>query len=219
MTAPQVTCSFLAWDSMGNSNWYIFVILICYLITYILGYLCFLLLKNYAFKHIVQFIAWASLVACVIVMLWLSCVKQHWWYTTILCFPTGMIYSSYKEHFEVILKKYYYVLISLLLILFLFIHFSHLPSIHGLTYNIESITFAFLIVSLTMKVQIGNSVLYWLGVNLFPLYIYQRLPMITLKEVLGNQIISNAPYMYVIACLIITILIAYFYKYWCVKLK
>lgn len=35
MSVSQILFSFIAWDSVGNSNWYIFVILICYCFTYI----------------------------------------------------------------------------------------------------------------------------------------------------------------------------------------
>ena len=41
----QIALSFFAWESIGNSNWYIFAILYCYIITYI----SFNILKNRAF--------------------------------------------------------------------------------------------------------------------------------------------------------------------------
>ena len=31
----QILLSFVAWDSVGNSNWYIFIILLCYIFTYV----------------------------------------------------------------------------------------------------------------------------------------------------------------------------------------
>ena len=33
MSIRQIGLSFIGWDSIGNSNWYIFVILICYAVT------------------------------------------------------------------------------------------------------------------------------------------------------------------------------------------
>ena len=36
MTVSQVFLSFIAWDSVGNSNWYIFVILVCYTLSYLI---------------------------------------------------------------------------------------------------------------------------------------------------------------------------------------
>ena len=35
LTVKQCLLSFLAWDSVGNSNWYIFCILICYTISFL----------------------------------------------------------------------------------------------------------------------------------------------------------------------------------------
>lgn len=35
MSAKQVLLSFVGWESVGNSNWYIFVILLCYVISYL----------------------------------------------------------------------------------------------------------------------------------------------------------------------------------------
>ena len=34
-TVKQVILSFVGWDSLSNSNWYIFAILVCYAITYV----------------------------------------------------------------------------------------------------------------------------------------------------------------------------------------
>jgi peptidoglycan/LPS O-acetylase OafA/YrhL len=67
--------------------------------------------------------------------------------------------------------------------------------------------------------KIANKWLLWMGVNLFPLYIYQRIPMIAMSETLGNDFIKNYTIVYVIACLAVTVLIAKFYKYWQIKLK
>ena len=84
----------------------------------------------------------------------------------------------------------------------------------GLGYNFECIVFASLILLLSMKVNINNKVLCWLGFNLFPIYIYQRIPMIAIKSLAGDEFLVNYPYSYVIICFSITIIIAYFYKYW-----
>jgi hypothetical protein len=93
------------------------------------------------------------------------------------------------------------------------------PYFAVVSYNIQSVTFALIVVLLTMKVQINNKWLLWMGVNLFPLYIYQRIPMIAIREILGNNFIKNYTIVYVIASLAITLLIANYYKHWQIKLK
>ena len=60
-----------------------------------------------------------------------------------------------------------------------------------------------------MKIKVGNKALIWCGTKLFPLYIYQRIPMFFLSEADGGAFISRHPFAYVWACLLITITIAF----------
>ena len=99
------------------------------------------------------------------------------------------------------------------------LHVLHLPAMHGLTHNVKGIVFALVLVLLTMKVKTGNKVVYWFGENLFPIYIYQRIPMILLVALAGKEWVCSYPILYVVVCLAITCVIAYGYKYWQVKLK
>ena len=80
-----------------------------------------------------------------------------------------------------------------------------------------SITFALIVVMLTMKIQVGNSCLQWFGTNLFPLYIYQRIPMIVFQGTISDGFLSHYPIIYLTTCLLITCLIARYYKYLSVK--
>jgi len=77
--------------------------------------------------------------------------------------------------------------------------------------NAKAVMFAFVVVLLMMKIFVGNSVLEWLGRNLFPIYIYQRLPMIVLSKVGGEAFVRDHEILYIVLCLIITLLIAYVY--------
>lgn len=201
--------SFTGWDSVGNSNWYIFVIMLCYLI----AYLCFRVkgAHTYAAKAILCF----SLLA--ISVLALSCVKPSWWYDTMLCFGFGILYSVWCNRIEVILKRYYWLFLPVVLAL-LFLLDKSPYYLRGLVYNTYCIVFCLLVVMLTMKIRINNSVLIWAGKNLFPLYIYQRVPMVILSSICGGAFVSSYPVLYTFACLLITLLFAHFYKYWAVKL-
>ena len=69
-----------------------------------------------------------------------------------------------------------------------------------------------------MKIKVNNAALIWAGKNLFPLYIYQRVPMIILSSICGGAFVASYPVLYTFACLLITLLFAHFYKYWAVKL-
>lgn len=205
----KVVLSLLAWQSVGNSNWYIFVILYCY----VMAYLVFRLLnqrKRLALV-IVTFLVVLGIMA-------LSYQKQSWWYDTMLCFPAGMAFSYYKEGIVAFFKSYYWIALICVFTVFFVIHSIELPALHGFTHNIKSLAFAMLVLLLTMKIKTGNGLLYWMGINLFPIYVYQRIPMIAIKSTLGDAWICSYPYLFMVLCCAITMLIAYFYKYWQVKL-
>lgn len=199
----QVLLSFIAWDTVGNSNWYIFIILLCYIITYLAN-----LISKDSKKA-----GWLIFLSCMCAMFALSFLKDSWWYDTILAYPAGYLYENYRPRIEKIQKRYYLVTFFILIFIFLYTH-SHGPYLRGLRPNIMSVAFALIVVMLTMKITIGNSLLQWFGRNLFPLYIYQRIPMIALQATVGDDFLSHYPLIYLVACLLITCVIAGYYKYW-----
>ena len=204
LSISQILLSFVAWDSVGNSNWYIFIIILCYVFTY----LAHRISSSYACEVILLF--------CLMAMLLLSYVKGTWWYDTILAYPAGFLYACHRQRMETILKRYYFPLLLILSALFFLLH-SYGPYLKGLRPNMMSITFALIVVMLTMKIQVGNGWLQWFGINLFPLYIYQRLPMIVFQETISDGFLSHYPIIYLTTCLLITCLIARYYKYLSVK--
>lgn len=200
--------SFVGWESLGNSNWYIFVIMLAYLITYV----------SFVFPLAKQRIS--SCIACsmlFMLMMALSFFKGTWWYDTILCFGAGLIYSQNKDATESFARKHY--VLSLTIVLIACILLYNLPFwLRGLCYNMFCIAFCLLIVLLTMKFRINSKLLKWFGKNLFPLYIYQRVPMILLSSVAGGYFVLHYPVSYAVSCFAITILITLLYKYWAIKL-
>lgn len=147
----------------------------------------------------------------------LSYVKPAWWYDTMLCFGVGMLYSVWRERIEVILKRYYWLILPMVLAL-LYLLGKSPYYLRGLVHNTYCVVFCLLVVMLTMKLKVNNAVLIWSGKNLFPLYIYQRIPMIILSSICGGAFVAFSPVLYTFACLLITLLFAHFYKYWAVKL-
>ena len=205
--------SFIGWESVGNSNWYIFVIMLCYLITYV----CFKVNVSTEKENAYLMRIAISSFLLVVSILVLSYLKPSWWYDTMLCFGMGMFYSVKRERIEIILKRYYWPILSVLFLLLICI--GNIPySVKGFVYNVYCIVFCLLIVMLTMKFKVKNSVLIWAGKNLFPLYIYQRVPMIILSSICGGSFVACCPVLYTLSCLLITLLFAYFYKYWAFKL-
>lgn len=212
----QFMLSLVGWDSVGNSNWYIFSIVICYIITYIGQKVS---LSN------------GNMITCIMIVVFafiLSFYRGTWWYNTVYAYGAGLIFSEYKDNLIFSMKANYgRWMISVgggfLLCLCTYLYFytpfkGELERLGAMVFDIMSVFFALLVVMITMKVRIGNNVLIWLGTNLFPLYIYQRLSMMVLTELYPNALVISYPQLFFIICLLTTGMIAYTYKWWQIKM-
>ena len=153
------------WESVGNSNWFMFVILALYLI---------------AFAMMWTREGWMALKVLIpTVILWIILyfihMGQYWWYDTLLTFPLGMLFAEVKSHVDQALRKPLFWWLSFLGLAVTYIGTHHLIGVDQ--WGIVNCIFCLLIVVGSMKVQIGNPVLKWLGINAFAIYILQRLPM------------------------------------------
>ena len=207
----QLLLSLIGWQSMGNSNWYIFVIMLAYGVSFITFRFLY---KN---NRTIAIPCVASLVMLCMTMLSLTYFKESWWYDTMLCFGCGLVYSCYKQQIENILINNYSLVLCLLIVIVAFLYYVPYEY-RGIKYNLFSIAFALSIVVLSMKIKVNNAVLMWMGKNLFPLYIYQRVPMIVLSTIGGGILTNTYPVLYVIYSFAVTIIIAISYKNWSVKL-
>ncbi len=193
-TIKQYLLSLVAWESVGQSNWYIFAILCCYVSTFI----SFTLFTKR--EHAFCFNAFLLLIYIIV----LYKFKDGWWYNTIPAYLAGMVVSMNKRYIFHILDHFYISSIIVLTCSFvLCFHFRYIVLVH----LIMSVVFAFLVYVLTDRFVIESRILRWCGKKLFLLYIYQRLPMIALLT-LFPQMVRLHPYIYVSCCLVITILMA-----------
>lgn len=211
MNLKQVLLSLICWDSVGNSNWYIFTICFCYFTSYIsyklFGYNKRSLLANLSILFVYALI--------------LSRFKGSWWYDTCLAYSTGSIYCYFKGRFESIINRNY--LRSFLMgggiLILSYLVMLKAPGANSLVFmNICSICFSLFMVIITMRVQLKSKFLEWSGKNLFPLYIYQRIPMILFSTICGGCLVSEYRYVYVFVCATISIFIVHLYKYISIKL-
>lgn len=191
------------WLDVGNSNWYIFAILVLYFTTYI----SFTLYKKDTKKGVLL-----NLLLTILVMITFYSLKgpeNCHWYNTLLCYPFGMIYSLYKDKINKIIfnNKNYYLLLITFAIFFISIKKVQYENI--IFYSIIAILFVSLIVMITMKANINNRYLKWLGDNLFYIYILQRIPMIILTK---YGYINHHGYRFILLSFIITILLTFIYK-------
>ena len=133
------------------------------------------------------------------------------WYNTFLSFAAGLLYSQFKSQIEPFVHQWYWIVLPACILVFFSVHTQNF-AFYGLKDNLTSILFALSIVVVSMKIKVGNKALIWCGTKLFPLYIYQRIPMIFLSKFDGGVFISRHPFAYVWLCLLITIAIALLYR-------
>lgn len=198
----RVLLAFTGWESIRNSNWYIFCILICYMLSWISFKLC--AKKSKSMMLGVLFVGILLYTAI------LYFFKGHWWYDTVYAYAAGAVYASYKTQFEGAIKRHYSFVFAFALIGF--VVFYNAPNYFSVAADITAVFLSFIIVLMTFKVRLRSNVLAWSGRNLFPLYIYQRLPMVVLSTVCGGAFMNNHPYAYIVCSLIITVLIAFLYS-------
>lgn len=168
--------SLFGWYSVGNSNWFIFDILVLYLIFYFSMWFaeCFGSRLN---KHSGRVVLIVALVSCLLLWYFLHRIKgQSWWIDNIMAFPLGIGYSLYRDKIETWLRNgynYYFIFFALTVILVAWRHFKGVD-----IFGVCTCLFALWVILLSMKVKFDNKILQWLGVQAFAIYILQRLPMI-----------------------------------------
>lgn len=201
-TFSKFLFALVGWENLGNSNWYIFTALVLYFITYIVFKHC----KDKKRGAFLVFVA-----SCVYILI-LHCfhIKPAYWYDTLLCYSMGMYYSLYRTEAEKAFKKSkinYYIALLGLVCINLALRFIASKIIVILI--LINITFAAIVVLITMKLSFDNKLLRWCGEHLFEIFILQRIPMMILKQ-LG--IINNYVYLSFAICLITTLFLSYFYQ-------
>ena len=195
----QILLSLVGWDSLGNSNWFIFAIIITYMFTY----LSFMIFKD---KHI----GGAVLVTIfsVLYIYIMKHFKQMYWFNTILCYPLGIWFSLYRKQIDDIFKKYkitYWLsLIALIVVYNRLFYYRYMIRV----YVVYAMIFSAIVILFTMKITINNKILNWLGKYTFEIYMLQRIPMIILKQLGLNQ----SKYIFFLLTFILTLLIAILFK-------
>lgn len=195
-SVSEILLSFIGFESIGNSNWFIFATFCLYLITLF----SFKIEKNNLNSIII---------VCILSFLYIIFVHYTkgyaFWYNTIFCYAFGMLFSYFKTNIINFLKvnKSYFFTFLLLILAFLL---GYKSQSNYLVYEIYSVIFVLLIVFLNMKFKIGNKLLLFLGKNTFNIYAIQRLFFILFKH-LG--LIEYNMYLYFFASLLSTLLLSY----------
>ena len=199
-TVKEIFYAFIGWESLGNSNWYIFDIIVLYLLFYV-AMIFGILNKTNNIKSTVITI-WV-LTACFWVFLFFT--KERFWYDTLFAFPCGVTFAFFKDHINkrlIIFKNW------IICIVLTFVGFVLLYSIrNAVCISISSVLFALILVLITMRIKFDNAALRFFGTYLFEIYVLQRIPMIVISE---KYVLD--PVKFNIISFIITILLAIFFK-------
>lgn len=205
LTISKILLAFIGWESIGNSNWYIFAVLCLYVITYIAGKISN---NNYNLLILSVIIG-----CCFYALLLYLTGKPIYYYDTIFCYPVGMVYSLYFEKINNFLEKKKMNLLLNGAGAFAICVVSHIAQkridnnfLQYVLVSTKNVSFAWVIIALTTVFIIANPVLSWLGGYVFEIYILQRIPMAVFMNAIQNK------YIYLAICWIVTIMLAIVFK-------
>ena len=170
----QIILSFFAWESIGNSNWYIFAILIMYFATYV-GFKCCSQKKTS--------IILVGAFSCIYIVTMHFFKDGSWWYDTVLCYPAGMALSYGKEKLQRWIERYK---VSALFICVLVTLLLYMLQGNIIAHELLAILFCLDIILICSFIRIENKVLLFLGKHTFEIYILQRIPMLLLQNRVGG---------------------------------
>ena len=200
----KLLLSLVGFDSIGNSVWFIFDIIILYLLTFAI----FTFAKK---RMIIGTAVMTALSFAAVLIIKEFKGTEYWWYDTIMCYPLGMWYALAKPHIDKkILPSFWKWLASLsvTLAVFILLRNAYVASGNNRWYFIaEAVVFALLIVFVSMRISINNKVLQWFGKRVFGVYILQRIPMI----VFTHFGLNTKKYAFVAMSFLVTIVLAVFF--------
>lgn len=199
----QILLSFVAWASVGNSNWYIFVTLVLYLLLFV----SFYPLRWWTGKG--AFYVGAAMFTALTMLFVYSQIKlgrPPYTYNTAILFPCGCWWSLLRKRFENVIfynSNTYVCCLAAGICLYAVTLMHRGGGIEW--YSLWAGAFMMFCLLITMKVQFHNGLLEWIGNHVFEIYILQRLPMIVLTHY-GLQ--EKHKYLFVLISFAITLVLA-----------
>jgi len=205
VTLPHALLSYLGLTTIGNSAWYIFIILFLYLLTY-LAWELFPTNNRRAIAFII--------IGSGVYMFVAGWLLPEYYASTVFCYVAGMLYAHYKPAIEQVVCQNWFRYLTAGVGAFIVFAASYLVCaktsgpIRLVSYQIAGIMFAFCFVWLAMRFKVHNPVLAYIGgPGMFAIYILQRIPMMLLKQT-G---LANQPILYFIAVLVATLLLGWLF--------
>lgn len=199
--------SFIGWENIGNSNWYILAVLVLYILTFI----SFFPMKWWNdSKSLYIYAAFFTILSIGFVYFEMKMGKQSYYYNTIILYALGIWYSLLKKYIENITFKndVIYSAISALLLLLLYLSYDNRASFGIESYSLWAVCFTITLILFSMKISFNNTILSWFGTHIFSVYILQRIPMMILHYFGVTQ---NHKYFFIVLSIIATICLAHIF--------
>ena len=186
--------SFFGITSVGNSNWYIWAILIMYIASYVSA-----LLTQNLNKQVIILLLISILYYCV--MYYLGFEARF--YSTIMCYSFGAFLAVHKEQIISSIKNNK---VSMSTFMIIVIALSYKFRYNSVIMNISSVAFVCIIVIFLCYFRIKSKILFFMGKHAFSIYILQRIPGILIV----NNILyfGNNRYFIIVADFICTLVMA-----------
>ena len=197
--------AFTGWESIGNSNWYIFVILSLYIVFMIAFAVIYLWShgRKMGAAEYTMGVVLLTLLSLALVYVLMKAGKERWWYDTLILFSMGFWYSLLKDQLEALVMKndlIYSLGVAIVLIIYILFYYKRWQGIE--CYTIWAICFTAMAVLLTMKIKINSVFLGWLGQHIFSVFIIQHLPFRILHSI---DFFSGHKYIFLIVSFAATI--------------
>ena len=192
----RIALSLIGWSSVGNSNWYIFAVIVLYLLTFI----------AFAFTYRKPWMG--AVIITILSILYIIIIREYkdsYWYNTALCYPLGIWYSLLKQKIDTFICRseiIYWILLTGAVTAFLWFGLRKSTLVF---YILWALSFTVCCVLVSMKMSFTNRFNTFLGSHIFSIYILQRIPMIFFSRFI------NTDYhyvMYFMLCFLSTIVLS-----------
>lgn len=207
--AKTIFLSFIGWENIGNSNWYILAILALYLLIFV----AFFLMKWFDSKPMLfVYVFIFTILTMGFVLFEMKMEKDAYYYYTTILFPLGCWYSLLKPYIDKIVMKndIIYSFVAMLVGGGLFISYN-IKNSYGIEgYSLWAIFFTISLVVFTMKFSFKSTILEWFGKHIFSVYILQRIPMMILNRM---GISHFHKYFFIVVSFLVTVFIAQIFDY------
>lgn len=212
-SVKEIICDFLNGHTLVSFSWYIVVIVEFYLFFFLFMLIC----KSNHFAMIVCTVIWFF-------VHFVLCIKMgfgSWWYASAHILPVGMFWATYEDAILKIIKKHYWL--CFLASVFGFVTSIGLPKISGLMKAtiiskclmfvlpfLEVIFFVLIVLMTMLKFKMKNAALEFLGKISLEVYLAQGIFMKCFRTHFIN---IESDVIYVIACIIATVVFAWIMHY------